>query len=188
MKKQKKQFTVLLIALVVVLVGGFGSLKFLEYKAQKEAEELEANTVYITNVDPADIESFVCWYAGEGKPVEREFVKKDGKWIAMEDTSVEIQQPWMNRMVEELAKIPAVQKFDGVTNLTQFGFDDSYKKFYINTAEKRYELVLGAFNDLTDCYYMYETSDATVVYSIEPGFVTGFVSSVDALAVVEEGK
>ena len=186
MKKQKKQILILMIVLVVVLAGSIGALKFLEYKAQKDAEQLEANTVYITNLDYTEVESFVCWYKSEGTWDERKFVIEDGQWIALEDPTVELQQPWMKRMAYELAKMPAVQKLEGVVDLSQFGFDDTYKKFVICTADETYELVLGAFNDLTDCYYIYETSDDSVVYSIEPGFVTGFVSTVDALAVVEE--
>lgn len=186
MKKQKKQFLILLIALVVVIAGGVGTLKYLEYQEQKEAEELAASTVYITNLNPEDIESFVCWYKEEGGWDERKFVKEDGQWIAMKDPSVELQQPWMNRMVNELAKMVSVQKLEGMVDLSQFGFDDTYKRYVINTADASYELVLGAFNDLTDCYYMYEVSDKSVVYSVEPGFVTAFVSTVDALAVVGE--
>ena len=186
MKKQKKQFLILVIALIVVLVGGLSVLKYLDYKEQKEAAELEASTIYVTKLDPEEIESFVCWYNADGANEDREFVKKDGKWIAMQDPTVELQQSWMNKMVNALAQIVAVEKLEGVVDLSQFGFDDAYKKYTIKTADETYELVLGSFNDLTDCYYLYETSDPTVVYSFEPGFVTGFVSSVDALAVVEE--
>lgn len=186
MKKQKKQFVILLILLVVVVAGGLGMLKYVEYTEQKEAEELAASTIYITNLDPAEVESFVCWYRTEDTWDEREFVKKDGQWIAMKDPSAALQQPWMNRMVNELAKMTAVEKLEGVVDLAQFGFDDTFKKYIINTADQTYEFWLGGFNDLTDCYYIYEASEPSVVYSMEPGFITAFVSTVDALKVVEE--
>ena len=185
MKKQKKQFVILLILLAIVVAGGLGTMKYVEYTEQKEAEELAAGTIYITNLEPEEIESFVCWYRTEESWDEREFVKKDGQWIAMKDPSVALQQPWMNRMVQELAQVVAVEKLEGVVDLAQFGFDDTYKKYIIHTADQTYEFWLGGFNDLTDCYYIYEASEPSVVYSMEPGFITAFVSTVDALKVVE---
>lgn len=182
MKKQKRQMLILLILLVVIAAGGFGAVKYVEHKEAQEAAEKAANTVYITNIAEEDLVHFTCVYFGE----EREFRKIDGTWYAMEDPSAEIQQGWMQQMANAMAKIEAVEVLKGVVDLSQFGFDESYKQYYVYTDEKTYELVLGAFNDLTDCYYMYETSDPTTVYSFEPGFVTGFVSDVESLLVVEE--
>lgn len=177
MKKQKKQFFILIILLLVVVCGAFGFTKYMEYTEKKEAEEIAANTIYMTKLDPEDIESFTCWYVGE----ERRFEKQDGVWIAMNDTSAQLQQDWMKRMVNELAQMTATHKLENVTDLSEYGFDDSFKQYGIETADKTYKFILGGFNDVTDCYYMYEESDPTVVYVYEPNFVTGFVSTVDAL-------
>lgn len=177
MKKQKKQLLILLILLVVVGVGAFGGIKYMEYVERAESEKKAENTIYLTNLDPAEIKSFTCWYAGE----ERRFEKRNGNWIAMNDTSAKLQQDWMERMVSNLAQMTAVSKIENVKDLTPFGFHDSFKQYGIETADKSYKFILGGFNDLSDMYYLYEESDPTVVYSLEPGFVTAFVSTVEAL-------
>jgi hypothetical protein len=177
MKKQKKQLLILLILLFVVGGGAFGGLKYMEYVEQVEAEKKAENTIYLTNLNPEDIESFTCWYFGE----ERRFEKRNGQWIAMNSVNTKLQQDWMNRMVSNLAQMTAVSKIENVKDLKQFGFEDGFKEYDIETANESYKFILGGFNDLSDTYYLYEASDPTVVYSYEPGFVTAFVSTVEAL-------
>lgn len=186
MKKQKKQFLILLVLLFVIVGGGLGALKYIEYQEQKEAEKIAAETIYITKLDPDEIESFICWYkTGDGWD-EREFVKKDEKWIAMKNPSAELQQSLLKRMADELAQMTAVKKLEGVVDFAAYGFDDVFKKYTIHTADKTYEITLGGFNDLTDCYYMSSASEPSVVYMVEPSYVTAFVSTVEALKVVEQ--
>lgn len=182
MKKQKRQFFVLIILLVVAVGVAFGVTKYLKYSEEKEAQKIAENTIYMTNLDPEEIESFTCWYVGE----ERRFEKQDGIWIAMNDTSADLQQDWMKKMVNALAQMTATYKLEQVTDLSEYGFDDSYKQYGIETADKTYKFILGGFNDVSDCYYMYEESDPTVVYVYEPNFVTGFVSTVEALKKSED--
>ena len=177
MKKQKKQFLILLILLVVVGAGAFGGMKYMEYVEKSEAQKKAENTIYLTDLNPEEIQSFTCWYFEE----ERRFEKRNGKWIAMNDVNAKLQQDWMNRMVSNLAQMTAVSKIENVNDLKQFGFDESFKQYGIETADKSYKFILGGFNDLSDTYYLYEESEPTVVYSFEPGFVTAFVSTVEAL-------
>lgn len=177
MKKQKKQLLILLILLVVVGAGAFGGMKYMEYVENAEAAKKAESAICLTNLNPEDIESFTCWYFGE----ERRFEKRNGEWIAMNSVNTKLQQDWMNRMVSNLAQMTAISKIENVKDLKQFGFEDSFKEYDIETANKSYKFILGGFNDLSDTYYLYEASDPTVVYSYEPGFITAFVSTVEAL-------
>ena len=177
MKKQKKQLLILLILLVVVGGAAFGGVKYMEYVEKVEAQKKAENTIYLTKLNPEDITSFTCWYAGE----ERRFEKRNGQWVAMNSINTKLKQDWMKQMVRNLANMTAVNKIENVKDLSQFGFDDSFKQYQIETATETYKFILGGFNDLSDYYYMYEASDPTVVYSYDPGFVTAFVSTVEAL-------
>ena len=181
MKKQKKQLLVLLILLVVVGGAAFGGVKYMEYVENMEAQKKAENTIYLTDLNPSDIESFTCWYAGE----ERRFEKRNGQWVAINSINTKLQQDWMERMVSNLAQMTAESKIENVKDLNQFGFADSFKQYGVETADKTYKFILGGFNDLSDTYYLYEESNPTVVYSYEPGFVTAFVSTVEALKVSE---
>jgi hypothetical protein len=177
MKKQKKQLLILLILLVVVGGAAFGGIKYMEYVENAEAAKKAENTIYLTNLNPEDIISFTCWYAGE----ERSFEKRNGQWVAMNSINTKLKQDWMNRMASSLAKMTAVNKIENVKDLNQFGFADSFKQYQIETANETYKFILGGFNDLSDYYYMYEASDPTVVYSYDPDFITAFISTVEAL-------
>ena len=181
MKKQKKQLLILLILLLVVGGAAFGGVKYMEYVENAEAQKKAENTIYLTQLNAEDIESFTCWYAGE----ERRFEKRNGQWIAMNSVNTKLQQDWMKQMVSNLAQMTAVSKIENVKDLSQFGFADSFKQYGIETADKTYKFILGGFNDLSDTYYLYEESNPTVVYSYEPGFVTAFVSTVEALKETE---
>ena len=47
MKRQKKQFVIILIALAVVLVATFGMKTYNKNQEEKETAEEEASTIYV---------------------------------------------------------------------------------------------------------------------------------------------
>ncbi len=179
MKKQKKQFMILLILFALVAGGGFGFLKYLEIQEQKEAEELAAKTIYVTKLDAEDITEFTVWYYGEKRPFE----KRDGKWIAMNKEKADIQQKIVNNFAAELAGLVAANKIENVKDLSEFGLDEPGRSVVFKVGEKNYDIRIGDYNDVSEFYYVYEASDETVVYSVEPGVLTGFfgVSDVQSL-------
>lgn len=182
MKKQKKQLFVLLILLAVVAVGCLGASLYFKYAEEKAAEEKERNTIYLTKADPLTIDSFTIIYFGE----PRKFVLQGDKWVALQNPAIEIEQTLVWGMVNELATIVVDSKIEGVTDLAPYDLEEPDKIYQFMADGVEYEFYLGDFNDLSDQYYFYNPKEPSVVYNIEPGYVTGFPTDVYDLAADQD--
>ena len=148
----------------------------MEYVENMEAQKKAENTIYLTDLNPSDIESFTCWYAGE----ERRFEKRNGQWVAINSINTKLQQDWMERMVSNLAQMTAESKIENVKDLNQFGFADSFKQYGVEMSRNVFSSAFlifvpldidGAFIKITYTFYV-------VVMSVSKDYV-GYIGRCD---------
>ena len=117
MRKQKIQFIVLAVILIVCIGGYFGITSF--YK-NKESNEKEASTIKVLEIENYKDLTKVS-YNYEDATIN--LVKKDNKWKDESDTSKNLDSNNINsEMLSTLVEIDASTKIDSPENISQYGF------------------------------------------------------------------
>ena len=182
MKKQKVQF-ILLVVLLVVLIGAyFGVDKYTAYVENKAAEEELLSKIYVAELDAVNVEALTFEYNGESNS----FVKEDGVWVYEEDKSLEIEQSKIEAMAEAFANLTAESKIEGVTDLEQYGLTEPSRTLSFTADGAEHVWHIGNMNDLTYVYYMYDEADESTVYTITSGFLSNFNYGIKGLVAEEE--
>lgn len=149
MKKQKKQL-ILMIALLIVLVGGyFGLVKYNEWSQQKELDEAQSEVTYVTQLDAENIEKISYDYEGETISL----AKNGETWVYEGDTSLSIIQSTVETMAERMAEIQAQQTIPDVTDMEQYGLGENARRVKVNTADTTYSFLIGDYNSAASGYY-----------------------------------
>ena len=155
MSKQLKQLLILILVLALMIGGFFAYMKYDEEKS-KEAKKSTAITVIDNKRD--DIVKFSYDYEG----TVYSFEKVDGTWYVEGDQSIGLNQNTVNLMLNKLSPLTAEQEIAGVTDMSQFGFDAPTRVIRYETAENAYTVEIGAFNPVSDVYYMRVDEQGTV--------------------------
>ena len=95
MKKQPKQFLLLLVALVLLVGGYFGLRAYNKVSAEKEEQALEETVVTMIDAAVEDVVEFSYDYNGETYTYEKE----DGIWYYAPDHSLNLQQGMVSGML-----------------------------------------------------------------------------------------
>ena len=182
MAKQKKQL-LLMVALLVVLVGGyFGLVKYNEWSEQKEAEKAQSQVIYVTQLEEGSINKISYEYEGENISL----VKDGETWVSESDISLAIVQDTVETMAERMSEIQAVQIISDVTDKEQYGLGDSARKVTFSTADTTYTFFIGDYNSTSSVYYWGNDTDNTV-YVVGGVNVTCFSYGLeDLIEEVEE--
>ncbi len=182
MKKQKVQFWILVIMLVVFVAGYFGIDKYVAYVEEKEAQKEAQSAIYLTELEASDIQAIAYVYNEE----TYSFVKEDGVWVSTEDKTLSINQTRLENMASKLASAEAETKIENVTDLSQYGLDAPARTICYTANGVEYQWNVGDYNSLSYIYYISDETDSTVVYTVGSSFLTGFNYSLDELIEEEE--
>lgn len=155
MKRQSRQFIVLLALLLVVVVAFFGVMQY--NKIQKDNPASTA-AERIIDINRDDIIRFSYDYMGEVYTYE----KVDGVWRSVDEPGIELHQNKVVAIVSRLAAVEIRQTIENVTDLSQYGLAEGYRTVSFETATESYTLYIGNFNAVTDVYYIYMPSTNTV--------------------------
>ena len=117
MRKQKIQFIVLAVILIVCIGGYFG---ITSYYKNKESNEKEASTIKVLEIENYKDLTKVS-YNYEDATIN--LVKKDDKWKDESDTSKNLDSNNINsEMLSTLVEIDASTKIDSPKDISQYGF------------------------------------------------------------------
>lgn len=174
MKKQSKQLSILLIMLAA-LAAVFLGLKQYNKAQSEKAEEDTAEKIY--DVEKDDIVRFTYDYNGE----RYTFEKEDDTWYYAEDHSLNIKQYQISNMLSKVAPLLAEMKIESVTDMAQYGFEESNRTIQYETEGDSYFFEAGDYNKVSDVYYIRQSSE-DVVYAVSAATVTIFNKSLEDLA------
>ena len=90
MKKQPKQFLLLVVALAVLVVGYFGLRAYNKASDEKAEQAPEESAVAVIDAKPEDVAAFSYDHNGETYTYEKE----DGIWYYAQDHSLKLQHVW----------------------------------------------------------------------------------------------
>lgn len=182
MKKQKKQFLIFVIVLLVAVLTYIGLTVYNKKSEEKKAQEEADATIYLTDgITSEDVVSFSYDYDG----TQLEFEYEDGVWYYAADHSINIDQDAVLNMLNTLTGSTADLVTESADDLSEFGLDQPVKTVTLHTAEQTVTVLGGDHNEVMGQYYaMREGTDA--VYLVTVSVETTFDLGLDGLIVVEE--
>ena len=176
MKKQPKQFLVLLVALVLLVGGYFGLRAYNKVSEEKAEQALQETMVTMIDGEVEDIVALSYDHNGETYSYEKE----DGVWYYAPDHSLNLQQSMLTGMLEKYIPLVSRQKIENVTDYAQYGLDESAKRVTLRTEEAEYTVYVGAYNSITAATYFKMEGD-TSVYVTTAAIAGSFNQTVEEL-------
>ncbi len=180
MKKQSKQFAILLLVLVGLAAVFLGLKQY--NKGQSEIQEEEMG-VTVVDVESDMVTKLTYDYAGETYAFE----KVEDTWYYTDDKSLSITQYMITDMLSRIAPLQAEQVIENVTNMTQYGLAETARTIHYETEGASYILEVGDYNSVSDVYYIRKPSE-NIVYVVSSSKVSVFEKTLEDLVeeVVEE--
>ncbi len=166
MKKQKIQFLVLLLLLIIAAVGYF-FIKNMDFPDDTEETTLE---VEITNVDTSKITELN--YTGETG--ELDFVKENDTWVAASDKTLAINQSSVTSLLDSIASLSTEDVIETPDELSVYGLEDSTTKITATLSDgTSVILTVGDNLSIKDEYYVQLGGDSKV-YLVKSSVITAF--------------
>ncbi len=180
MKKQKKQFIILGI-LLLVCCGLFLGLKFYQEKQQEQQQaQEEAEKITVASLSVEEIQEFS--YECQGETLS--FVKKDGVWYSQADETIAIAQAGITGMLSHFEKVEASQQINAPKDTAQYGFDAPQNVIRLKFNDQELTFTIGMQNQVTSQYYLMVSGDENV-YLTDGGMFVAFQRSLEDLKETE---
>lgn len=182
MQKQKKQFIVVFVVLLLCVAGYVALTQYNKAQEKKEQEKEAAETITLTDWKTKDITAFS--YPLEGKTLS--FTKDaDGNWTYDEDTSIPLDQDKIDTLLENITNLTAAEMLDNPEDLSEYGITDESSTMTFTREDGTTTFTLGAQNEINSQYYLQMSGDEHV-YLIEESLETIFSDTVEDLTKEEE--
>lgn len=181
MQRQKKQFIVMVILLVIGILAYLCVRFYNEKQEEKKAAEEEQNKIVVTDFKSEDMTGFSYQYEGE----TLEFVKEDGTWYYKGDHGISLDQDLISSLLDSVAELNAETKVSDYETLADYGLDKPQNTIVLTAQAGTATLLLGNKNEMLSQYYVKKEAEPDV-YLISISLDTVFGKSVSDLAKVEE--
>ena len=158
----------------------FRSIRYCN-KAEINKETIGEELITIIDVNYDDVIKISYQYDS----MEMAFEKEDGNWVYSFDQSLEITQYYITYMVSEAANLFAVDRIEGVTDMSQYGLTDPSNTICIETVNESNIIYIGDYNEVTGVYYVCKPSDTTV-YTISSSLLSSVDYGLEDLVMIEE--
>lgn len=171
-----------MLAVLVVLVGGFFLLRAYNDKQAEAADETESTTITIVDGDSDDVTGLSYVYDGETYTFEKE----DDTWYYADDHSINITQATITTMISRVMPLEAEQVITDVTDYDQYGLAEPERTITITTADASYTYYIGDANEIMDGNYYLQVDGSEDVLLVDYYIVTSFNKTLDDLIEEEE--
>lgn len=180
MQRQKKQFVMILILLVVCL-GAFLGVRYHNQKQEeKEASEREAEKITVTELDTDKITAFS--YDLDG--VRLSFTKSGDDWLYEGDKEIDIDENTVSAMLTSVASLTASETIAEYDDLSAYGLDHPSNTIELTTEDGTTTLYVGNENPILDQYYL-KTGDSDTVYLVDSSLSSQFHKTMEELTAEE---
>lgn len=169
MKKSIRLFILILVFLVLL-----GIVFGLQRNNEDESNTVTDTQITVLDVKKEDVIRITYEYEGETYTFEKE----EGTWYYAPDHSLDVTQLFINSMAGILAPLRAEQSIENVSDMAQFGLAEDVRTVQFETADASYSIEIGAYNSLSDVYYIRKPSENTV-YVVSSITVAAFDKSLE---------
>ena len=178
--KNKKGLIVGIIILVLLL-GAYFLLRYLNLDEEDTEEEDAAETVF--EIDADDI-SNIQIVSGENT---FDFSHGDDKWNYVEDDKFPLSESAILDKVSSLTSVSSMRTIEDPDNLADFGLENPEVTATVtDTDGKETELALGATNDAVSGCYMSMNGDTSKIYLVDTTLKTNLEFDLSDIAEKED--
>ena len=178
--KNKKGLIVGIIILVLLL-GAYFLLRYLNLDEEDTAEEDAAETVF--EIDADDI-SNIQIVSGENT---FDFSHEDDQWSYVEDDKFPLSESAILDKVSSLTSVSSMRTIEDPDNLADFGLENPEVTATVtDTDGKETELALGATNDAVSGCYMSMNGDTSKIYLVDTTLKTNLEFDLSDIAEKED--
>ena len=178
--KNKKGLIVGIIILVLLL-GAYFLLRYLNLDEEDTEEEDAAETVF--EIDADDI-SNIQIVSGENT---FDFSHGDDKWSYVEDDKFPLSESAILDKVSSLTSVSSMRTIEDPDNLADFGLENPEVTATVtDTDGKETELALGATNDAVSGCYMSMNGDTSKIYLVDTTLKTNLEFDLSDIAEKED--
>ncbi len=178
MKKQKKQFFII-ICILVLCVGGYLIAKNLP---EEEETTVGTKSHTVTSITQSEVAGLSYLY--EGNIIE--LVKEDEVWKNNEDKSLSLDQTVVSNMLSYVCSITTETVIENPESLAEYGLTNPENTISLTLSDgSNVQLLIGDYLDINGEYYALLAGD-TKVYTISSYIPSTFNKSLDLLVVKEE--
>lgn len=181
MQRQKKQFLIMIILLVVGVAAYIGIRVYNDRQEEKKAAEEEAEKIKVTELNRDDIIRFSYLYEGE----TLEFEKEDDAWYYTADKSILLDGDQISSMLGTASSLTAATEVTDYDSLADYGLEEPSNTITLQTTDTTITLYVGDTNEMLSQYYVKKDGD-DAVYLISANLSSVFGKSVSDLTKEEE--
>lgn len=179
MKKQRKQFVIMLV-LFTFLVVAYSALG--KYNEEQEKEEENTEVIVVTDLDYEDIVAFSYDYNDETYT----FSKSNNEWTYDAKPGFDVDESRVEDMLNVACGLMAEDYFDVYESLDNYGLDTPQKIVKLGLIDGSVvQILLGNYNEMTDTYYLMVEDDSNL-YIVDETLLDTFDVSYTDLEYVEE--
>lgn len=176
MKRQKKQFLILVILLILCVAAYVGIRIYNQKQSEKEEAKEAAEKITLTDLKSDDITAFSYQYEDQ----TLEFVKEEDTWYYNKDKTIPIDSSKITSMLSGILSVEATDKITDYDSLSDYGLDNPSNTITVTTADGTTTLKVGSENTMLSEYYLMKDEDQTV-YLSSTSVGTSFAKSVEDL-------
>lgn len=178
MKKQKRQFFII-VCILVLCVGGYLVAKYIP-----EEEETTVGTESHTVTSIVEDNVTGLSYLYEGDIVD--LIKEDDVWKSSEDKSLSLDQTVVSNMLSYVCSITTETVIENPENISEYGLNNPQNTICLTLVDgSSVQLLIGDYLDIAGAYYAQLAGDANV-YTVSSYIPSAFSKSLDMLIVTEE--
>ena len=178
--KKKKGMIVMLCVLCVLLAVYFVLQNRNAREKEKEKAQEEADIIYVTDTDAANITSFSLNMENGALSFE----KRGGQWYYADDEDFPLDQSIPEQITEEISQITADRELEDGDALEDYGLDSPV--YTLEYADDAGETVTVNFGNLTGDDYYVSVSASDSVYTVASTLADDLNYTLDDMAVLDE--
>lgn len=177
---RKKQWIILVIALVAIVAASAGLKGYQKKQDQKAAQQEEDEKVYALQFASDDVTGISYEYSGE----TLEFTKTDDTWSCSTDTTAQIDADKMKTMLSSLGSMTADSTVESPEDVSEYGIDQPTQQVTLDFSDgSEKTLTFGMENEIVGGIYVQVSGDDNV-YLVGSSYVnTTLNKGVDDLKV-----
>ena len=176
MKRQKKQFLILVILFIHCVAAYVGIRIYNQKQSENEEAKEAAEKITLTDLKSDDITAFSYQYEDQ----TLEFVKEEDTWYYNKDKTIPIDLSKITSMLSGILSVEATDKITDYDSLSDYGLDNPSNTITVTTADGTTTLKVGSENTMLSEYYLMKDEDQTV-YLSSTSVGTSFAKSVEDL-------
>lgn len=177
---RKKQWIILVVALVAIVAASAGLKGYQKKQDQKAAQQEEDEKVYALQFASDDVTGISYEYSGE----TLEFTKTDDTWSCSTDPTAQIDADKMKTMISSLGSMTADSTVESPEDVSEYGIDQPTQQVTLNFSDgSEKTLTFGMENEIVGGIYVQVSGDDNV-YLVGSSYVnTTLNKGVDDLKV-----